>query len=234
VTTVDTDISDRKQVEEQLKASLQEKESLLKEVHHRVKNNLQVITSLLDFQAQKLREPQALEAFRVTQNRVKSIALIHQKLYQSDNLAKVNLADYIYNLTTHLIQSYTLNPDNITLQLKLDEVFSSLDTAIPCGLVINELVSNALKHGFPRNSQGTIWVELNSVGEVTPEQSTYQLRLVVGNDGIKLPELPNLHQAKSVGFQLIHALVQQLNGSIEIDRSRGTEFRISLFDSVFN
>jgi two-component sensor histidine kinase len=189
---------------------------------------------LLDFQAQKLREPQALEAFRVTQNRVKSIALIHQKLYQSDNLAKVNLADYIYNLTTHLIQSYTLNPDNITLQLKLDEVFSSLDTAIPCGLVINELVSNALKHGFPRNSQGTIWVELNSVGEVTPEQSTYQLRLVVGNDGIKLPELPNLHQAKSVGFQLIHALVQQLNGSIEIDRSRGTEFRISLFDSVFN
>jgi len=234
VTTVDTDISDRKQVEEQLKASLQEKEALLKEVHHRVKNNLQVITSLLDFQAQKLREPQALEAFRVTQNRVKSIALIHQKLYQSDNLAKVNLADYIYNLTTHLIQSYTLNPDNITLQLKLDEVFSSLDTAIPCGLVINELVSNALKHGFPRNSQGTIWVELNSVGEVTPEQSTYQLRLVVGNDGIKLPELPNLHQAKSVGFQLIHALVQQLNGNIEIDRSRGTEFRISLFDSVFN
>lgn len=228
------DITDRKQVEEQLKASLQEKEALLKEVHHRVKNNLQVITSLLDFQAQKLREPQALEAFRVTQNRVKSIALIHQKLYQSDNLAKVNLADYIYNLTTHLIQSYTLNPDNITLQLNLDQVFSSLDTAIPCGLVINELVSNALKHGFPRNSQGTIWVELNSVGDVTPEQSTHQLRLVVGNDGIKLPELPNLHQAKSVGFQLIHALVQQLNGKIEIDRSRGTEFRISLFDSAFN
>jgi len=233
VTTVDSDISDakaaatlRKQAEEQLKLSLQEKEALLKEVHHRVKNNLQVISSLLDLQASHIQEPQTLEAFQIIQNRVKSISLVHKKLYRSKSLAQVNLADYIDNLTTHLIQTYTLNSDDITLQLRLDEVLCNLDTAIPCGLLINELVSNALKHGFPGNSRGSIWVELNTVGVVSP-QNAQQVRLIVGNDGLKFPELSNLSEAESVGFQLIQALIQQIHGQMEIDESRGTEFKIT-------
>jgi PAS domain S-box-containing protein len=226
VTTVDIDISDRKQIEEQLKASLQEKEALLKEVHHRVKNNLQIISSLLDLQALQIQHPQALEAFQTAQNRVKSISLVHEKLYRSESLAQVNLADYIYNLTTHLIQTYTLNPDHITLQLRLDEVLSNLDTAIPCGLLINELVSNALKHGFPGTSGGSIWVELNTMDVVSP-QNAQQVILIVGNNGIKLLEPSNLSEAESVGFQLIQALIQQIHGQMEIDESRGTEFRIT-------
>ena len=226
VTTVDIDISDRKLAEKQLKTSLQEKEALLKEVHHRVKNNLQVISSLLDFQAQHIREPQTLESFQASQNRVKSIALIHEKLYQSESLAKVNLADYIHSLTTHLIQTYTLNPDNITLQFRLDEILCNLDIAIPCGLLINELVSNALKHGLPGNAKGKIWVELTLRGVGNLESNVPKFTIVVGNDGIKLAKLPLMGSVESVGFQLIYALIQQLHGKIEIEQSRGTEFKI--------
>lgn len=229
VTTVDVDISDRKLAEKKLKASLQEKEALLKEVHHRVKNNLQVISSLLDFQAQHIQDSQALESFQESQNRVKSIALIHEKLYQSESLAKVNLADYIHSLSTHLIQTYTLDSNNITLQLRLDEVFCSLDIAIPCGLLINELVANALKHGLPGNTKGAIWVELQLLS-IDSEFNRPQFCIIVGNDGIKLSELPRRGSAESVGFQLIYALIQQLNGQIEINQSHGTEFKIMILD----
>lgn len=229
ITSVDTDINDRKLAEEKLKISLQEKEALLKEVHHRVKNNLQVISSLLDFQAQHIQEPLALKAFQASQNRVKSIALIHEKIYQSDSLAQVNLADYIYSLTTHLIQTYTLNPDNITLQLRLEQVVCNLDIALPCGLLINELVSNALKHGIPGNAKGKIWVELKLLS-TNYEFNRLQFCIIVGNDGKKLLEVPGVDSVESVGFQLIHALIQQLHGQIEIDQSRGTEFKISFIN----
>ncbi|MGC1396558.1 MAG: PAS domain S-box protein, partial [Coleofasciculaceae cyanobacterium] len=226
VTTVDTDINERKLAEERLKVSVQEKEALLKEVHHRVKNNLQVISSLLDFQAQHIQEPQALKSFQASQNRVKSIALIHEKLYQSERFAQVNLAEYIYSLTTHLIQAYTLNPDNINLQFKLDEVLCNLVVALPFGLLINELVSNALKHGLPGNAKGKIWVELRLL-TIDSEFNSPQFCLIVGNDGIKLSELPSVDSLESVGFQLIYALIQQLHGQIEIEQSRGTEFKIN-------
>lgn len=229
VTTVDTDISVIKVTEEKLKASLQEKEALLKEVHHRVKNNLQVISSLLDFQAQHIQEPLALKSFQASQNRVKSIALIHEKIYQSESFAQVNLADYIHSLTTHLLQTYTLNPDNITLRFRLDEVFCSLDIAIPCGLLINELVSNALKHGLPGNSRGTLWVELQLLG-IDSEFNRPQFCIIVGNDGIKLLELPSVGSLDSVGFQLIYALIQQLHGRLEFQTSRGTEFKMSFIN----
>lgn len=233
VTTVDIDISERKQAEEKLQASLREKEALLKEVHHRVKNNLQVISSLLDLQAQYIQEPKALEAFRESQNRVRSIGLIHEKLYQSNSLAQVNLADYIRSLTTHLIQSYALNPHTITLQLKLDDVLCTLDTAIPCGLLLNELISNALKHGFSQANTGNIWVELNSV-TVTTDQVRQHVTLVVGNDGRELADLPNFEQAKSLGLQLIYVLAQQLKGQIEIAQSRGTEFKIRFINGMID
>ncbi len=220
------DITERKRAEEELKASLQEKEALLKEVHHRVKNNLQVISSLLDLQSQRIEDALDLEAFRASQNRVKSIAIIHEKLYQSKNLAQVNLAEYIHTLTNYLYQTYPINPDNITLQLKVDDIFLNLDTVIPCGLIINELISNALKHGFPGNTRGTIWIELNCVSVEPAEENTHQVTLVIGNDGIKLEDPTNFYRAKSLGFQLVQILVKQLYGQIEIDQSRGTEFKI--------
>jgi PAS domain S-box-containing protein len=220
------DISDRKRAEEQIKASLQEKEALLKEVHHRVKNNLQVISSLLDLQAQQIQEPIALEAFQASQNRIKSIALIHEKLYQSENLARVNLADYIHTLTTYLLQTYPINPNNITLQLKVVEISLDLDKVIPCGLIINELVSNALKHGFPGDTKGRVWIEFNPAYLEAPEENTHQFTLIVGNDGIKLQNSQNFYTAKTLGFQLVNILVKQLGGQIELEQSRGTEFKI--------
>jgi PAS domain S-box-containing protein len=226
VTSVDIDISDRKQVEEQLEASLQEKEALLKEVHHRVKNNLQVISSLLDLQSQRIQNPQVLEVFRNSQNRVRSMALIHEKLYQSESLSKVNLADYIESLTMYLIQTYAINPNKITLQLNLEPVMLNLDTAIPCGLILNELISNALKHAFPGNTGGTIWIGLSCLHPVIPTERCDVFELVVGNNGVKLPELPDFSRAKSLGFQLVNILTQQLNGQIEVSQSQGTEFKL--------
>ena len=219
-------ISDRKQAEEQLKASLQEKEALLKEVHHRVKNNLQVISSLLDLQAQQIEDAIALEAFRESQNRIRSIALIHEKLYQSNNVARINVADYIHTLTTYLLQTYPLAPDNITLQLNIDDILLDIDTVIPCGLIINELASNALKHGFIENNKGTIWIELNSISVASTEEKAHQLTLIVRNDGIKLQEPANFGNPESLGLQLVDVLVKQLEGQIEIEQNPDTEFKI--------
>lgn len=226
VTIVETDISDRKRVEEQLRISLQEKEALLKEVHHRVKNNLQVISSLLDLQSQRIQEPQTLEAFRESQTRVRSMALIHEKLYQSESLSKVNLAEYIQILATYLIQTYAINPDRITLQLNLEPVALNLDTAIPCGLILNELISNALKHAFPGNTGGTIWINLCCLRQGVPGEGSDAFELVVGDDGVKFPELPDFSRAKSLGFQLVSILIGQLNGQIEVSQSQGKEFKL--------
>jgi len=226
VTSVETDISDRKLAQEQLEASLREKEVLLKEVHHRVKNNLQVVSSLLDLQSQCIQEPQVLEVFKNSQSRVRSMALIHEKLYQSKSLSKVNLSDYIESLAMHLIQIYAVAPDRISLQLNLEAILLNLDTAVPCGLILNELVSNALKHGFPGNTGGTIWINLCYLRPPVPCEESNTFELVVGNDGVKLPELPDLSRAKSLGFQLVSVLIQQLEGQIEVSQSQGTEFKL--------
>jgi PAS domain S-box-containing protein len=231
ITGTAVDITERKKAEEQLKLSLQEKEALLKEVHHRVKNNLQVISSLLDLQSQQIQDPVTMEVFRASQNRVKSIALIHEKLYQSDNLARVNLAEYIQSLTSYLLQTYPIDPNNISLQLQVKQIFLNLDIVIPCGLIINELVSNALKYGFPGNTKGTIWVCLNSVCLASTEKQGQQFTLVIGNNGMKLQDEQQFYQPKSLGFQLVQALVKQLQGTIEITSSPGTEFKIKFSDT---
>jgi two-component sensor histidine kinase len=191
-------ITDRKQAEEQLYASLQEKEVLLKEIHHRVKNNLQVVFSLLDLQSQQTQEQPILEMFRESQNRIRSMALIHEELYQANNLAKINFANYVHRLLTYLFQLYGVNPDIITLRLNIDTITFNIGTAIPCGLIINELVSNALK----------------------------QFILVVGNDGIELQESTNLSRKKSLGWQLVKILVAQLEGQLSIEQNQGTVFKI--------
>lgn len=227
VTVVDTDITALKQVERQLQASLQEKDALLKEVHHRVKNNLQVVSSLLDLQSQRIQDRFSLELFRESQSRIQSMALIHEKLYQSNTVPRIDFADYIRSLTTHLVQTYTVNPETVTIQINVEAVALSIDASIPCGLILNELVSNALKHAFEGCTNARIWVELKQQPSAALEP---QFELVVGNNGAKLPQVPDFAKAQSLGFQLVNALVEQLNGQIEVDQTQGIEFRVRFSD----
>lgn len=219
-------ITERKQAEEQLQTSLQEKEVLLKEIHHRVKNNLQIVLSLLELQSQQIQEQHILNMFQESQSRIRSMALVHEELYQTKNLARVNFTNYIRRLLAHLFQIYGVNSDNITLRLNINKIAFSIDTAIPCGIIINELVSNALKHAFLGNIKGTIWVELNFVSAAPPQPENNQFILVVGNDGIRLPESIDFFRSESLGWQLVRILVAQLEGQIEIERNQGTVFKI--------
>ena len=219
MTGINLDITERKQAEMQIQASLREKEVLLQEIHHRVKNNLQVISSLLDLQSQYIEERSTLDLFRESQNRVKSMALVHEKLYQSQDFASINFIEYIENLTSYLFQVYAVVAGTIALELNIDKVNLTIDTAIPCGLIISELVSNALKYAFPSGRQGTIQVALRA------ESGDYYT-IVVKDNGIGLPTNLNLKTSKSLGLQLVNVLTEQLEGTLELDCSSGTEFTI--------
>ncbi|MBW4547965.1 MAG: PAS domain S-box protein [Symplocastrum torsivum CPER-KK1] len=217
---VGIDITKHKEAEAQIQASLQEKEVLLQEVHHRVKNNLQVISSLLDLQSQQIEEQATLEIFRESQNRVKSMALVHEKLYKSQDFAKINFAEYTESLTSYLFKAYQFNRDKITLELTLDEVTLNIDTAIPCGLIVNELVSNSLKHAFPNNQSGTIRISMFA-------DETQQFNLIVEDNGVGFPPDWNLKQSQSLGIQLVHVLTKQIKGKVELNNSLGSRFCVS-------
>jgi PAS domain S-box-containing protein len=217
--SVGIDITDRKQAEAQIQASLREKEVLLQEIHHRVKNNLQVISSLLDLQSQQIENSLMLEVFRESQNRVKSMALVHEKLYQSKNFAKINFAEYTESLLNYLLKAYELHSGNVTLEIDIDEVTFNIDTAIPCGLIINELVSNALKYAFPDNQVGIIRIQLQVEGE-------RDFTLTIQDNGVGLPLDWDIKNVKSLGLQLVKVLTKQLKGTLEIDRSLGSQFRV--------
>lgn len=209
----------RKQAEEQIKASLREKEALLREIHHRVKNNLQIISSLLNLQADYLKDNQALEVFQNSQNRIELMALIHEKLYQSEDLARINFADYIQELITNLFSAYTFKPEAIALALNLEDIFLDIDTAVPCGLIVNELVSNALKHAFKLRKSGEICVNLYSIDE-------NKIVLIINDDGIGFPEKIDFKNTESLGLQLVNTLTQQINGDIDLNGSNGSQFKI--------
>jgi two-component sensor histidine kinase len=208
------EISERQQAEEQLQASVQEKEVLLKEIHHRVKNNLQIISSLLYLQSKKIADPQALTMFQQSQNRVKSMALIHETLYQSKDLAHINFADYIHNLTRHLSRECSISGQTITIHVNADELFFSVQTAVPCGLIINELVSNALKHAFPKGN-GEIRLDLSKHNQ--------QLTLMVADNGVGFPQEVDWKRTRTLGLQLVNNLVRQLDGTIELHRHSDSE-----------
>lgn len=216
---INLDITERKQAEIQIQASLREKEVLLQEIHHRVKNNLQVITSLLDLQSQHIDEPAVLELFQESQNRVKSMALVHEKLYQSQDFASINFIEYIESLTSYLFQVYAVKAGPIALELDIARVNLTIDTAIPCGLIISELVSNALKYAFPDRREGTIKVALQS-------DDYEHYRIIVRDNGVGLPKNFNFKTSKSLGLQLVNVLTEQLDGLLEIDCQYGTEFKI--------
>lgn len=209
----------RRRAEAQLKASLQEKEVLLKEIHHRVKNNLQIISSLLNLQAAYLKDNQALEIFKESQNRIESMALIHEKLYQSKDLAKIDFSDYIQDLVINLFCAYEVHSDAITLKLNIGDVFLGINAAIPCGLIINELVSNSLKYAFPAGRLGEICIDLHSV-------SDNKFALTVSDNGIGFPKELDFRNTESLGLQIVIDLITQLSGTIDIDSNKGTKFKI--------
>ncbi|MEK7251478.1 MAG: histidine kinase dimerization/phosphoacceptor domain -containing protein [Bacteroidota bacterium] len=218
--TAMTDITERKKAEEQIHTSLREKEVLLKEVHHRVKNNLQIISSLLKLQSGFVEDKRALELFRESQDIIRSMALIHEKLYRSDDLSSVNYSEYITEVATNLFRSYGINTDAILLSVDVANVAWGLDTAIPVSLIINELISNSLKYAFPNGRQGQISIRLYTYDGM-------YFTLVVSDNGVGIPEHVDIQQTESLGLQLVAALTDELQGKLTLDRFKGTRFTIT-------
>ena len=213
------DITERRLAEEQIKTSLKEKEVLLKEVHHRVKNNLQVVSSLLFLQSQTVKDEETRRILEESRNRVKSMAFIHKQLYQSTNVAQIDFSPYVRNLARNLLDSYRTNGKGITLDVHVEDVFLALDTAIPCGLIINELVSNALKHAFLNGAEGHITVDLHRMAGKNV--------LIVSDNGVGLPGEIDVLNAETLGLQLVSALAMQIEGRLELIRDKGTVFKIT-------
>ena len=212
------DITELKLAERALRESLREKESMLKEIHHRVNNNLQIISSLLRLQAGQIESPVAQAALQDMQHRVRSMALIHEHLYRSDNLAEVDLSSYIQQLCQQLFRALAVTPESIHLHLDLRPVSLTIDQAIPCGLIVNELVSNSLKHAFPNGRHGEVRVELHPLAD----GPGWGLR--VADDGVGLPPGFDLQHLTSLGMKLCADLSRQLGARIEIGAGPGAEF----------
>ncbi|KQC08889.1 MAG: hypothetical protein APR62_03845 [Smithella sp. SDB] len=212
------DITDRKQAEERFLASLREKDILLKEVHHRVKNNMQVISGLLELPATLSGGHERRKRFRESQNRIHAMSLVHEKLYGSKDFTRIDLAGYVKTMSRDLFQSYKINLGQIDLVVQTDgNVYVDINKAIPCGLILNELISNVLKHAFPGNRHGELKIIINKT------KST-EIEIIVRDNGLGLPENVNVCQPKSVGLHLVNGLVKnQLDGQIEFRRETGTE-----------
>jgi len=214
------DITERKQAQAKILASLAEKETILKEVHHRVKNNMQVISSLLRLQEGRVKDKDAAALLKDSQNRIQSMALVYNKLYQSENLASVNMTDYIKELSAGLVKSYAVSPVRVAVNVAQSNVFLNVDSAIPCGMIINELVTNSLKYAFPGNRKGLITISLT--------ENEKGLQLTVGDDGMGIPEGVSLANNSTLGIKLVSNLVRdQLGGILEIDRRHGTAYQIN-------
>ncbi|RPI17820.1 MAG: PAS domain S-box protein [Ignavibacteriae bacterium] len=216
---VKEDITEQKIKDEKLLSSLKEKEVMLREIHHRVKNNLQIISSLLKLQSSYVKDPISYEYFTISQNRVKSMALIHQQLYRSTDLSQINFGDYLEKLTNNLINAYGINDKRISFGIQAEDVFLEIDTAIPCGLIINELVSNSLKHAFPFERTGNITISMHL-------DSDNMYKLIVKDDGIGFPPEFDYKNTTSLGMQLVVTLTEQLDGRIQVTNKKGTEFNI--------
>ena len=225
IVCVAKDITARKLAEDQVAKSLQEKEVLLREIHHRVKNNMQIISSLLSHQMEnikdeKINDKKIIDVFSESQNRILSMSLVHEKLYQSKDLRNIDFKEYINDLGTNLFQSYEIHSGNIKLNMNVEDILLDIDLAIPTGLIINELITNSLKYAFPDGMKGEINVLFRSMNE-------NMLELVVNDNGIGLPENLDFRKTRTLGLHLVTVLAEnQLHGSIDMNRIKGTEFRI--------
>ncbi len=214
------DITERKQTEKQIKRSLDEKEVLLREVHHRVKNNIQVISSMLNLYSTHIKDEPYLNAIQDIQNRIKSMALIHEKLYQTKDVARVDFNEYIKDLVNSLFRFYGVNINKIKPKIEVEGVSLGLDAGVPCGLIINELVSNSLKHAFAEELQGNINIEMR------PENET-EVALIISDNGKGFPPDFDFKNTKTFGLQLVITLVEQLGGNIQLNKEGGAEFKVT-------
>jgi len=213
-----------KKVQNMLMKSLKEKDVLIKEVHHRVKNNMQIISSLFNLQQNSIKDPDSLAAFKDTKNRVNTMAMVHENLYHSQDLSNLDIGKYIENLLTSLYRTYVTNQKLVHLEMDVERVNMSINTAIPLGLIINELITNSLKYAFPEGKKGDILLGLYS------ENGGYALYIV--DNGVGFPEEIDFRNTESLGMQLVNTLVEQINGTIELNRNKGTGFIIKFQDKA--
>jgi len=216
---LEQEITYHKDAERKISASLNEKEVLLREIHHRVKNNLQVVASLLNLQSGYVKDEQTLAVIKDSQNRIKAMALIHEKIYRSESLDRIDYGDYLVKITQSLLQSYGVSPKKITMKIHAKNIVLHIDKAIPCSLIVNELLSNSFKHAFPNDRTGEVRIDVQLDGDT--------VRLLYSDNGVGLPESVTLEHAESLGLRLISGLTQQLKGTVEIQRGEGTTFVIA-------
>ena len=217
------DITKRKNAENLIKSSLNEKNILLQEIHHRVKNNMQIISSLLNLQTKYVNDDEAVNILKESQNRVRSMAMIHEKLYQSKDLSHINFVDYIQSLVSNLFHSYNIDKTSIKPIFKVENLSLNIDTAVPCGLIISELISNSLKYAFPEGMKGEILISLKFIDN--------EYELIIRDNGIGMPTDIDLNNLKTLGLLLVTSLTEQIDGQITINRNHGTEFIIK-FEEV--
>ncbi len=221
------DITDRRRAEEQVKASLKEKEILLEEIHHRVKNNLQIMYSLISIQSEYIKNEKYKKIFKDFQNQIMSMSLVHENLYRTKDLNKIDLNDYINNLISSLFTSYGIKSSKIIVKIDVENVYLGVNNAILCGLIINELVSNSIKYAFPGNKRGEVKISFHLKGKK-------KFQLIVNDNGIGLPKGIDLQSTESFGLQMVNELVRgNLHGDISVNRTKGTEYQIN-FTEISN
>ncbi len=213
------DVSDKVASETEFKSALKEKEVLLKEVHHRVKNNLQVISSILNLQTSYVKDKETADLLKECQNRIKTMAYIHESLYQTKDFLHINFSEYIINLVKNLFYSYDANQQKIKTIFDIDTIFLNLDTSIPCGLIVNELVSNALKYAFTDSSMGCITIKIKKTKKD-------KIEMVIADNGKGLPDNIDYKNTETLGLQLVTILAEQISGIITLDRTKGTTFKV--------
>lgn len=218
ISCVAREITDKKRAISKLRSSLREKEVLLQEVHHRVKNNLQVISSILNLQSTYVEDPHTLSLFRESQNRIRSMSYVHESLYQNKDISYVDLSDYVLGLTRNLMHSYA-SKKKINLNTKLGPVQLNLDQSVPCGLLLNEMITNSLKYAFPDQEEGDLSIEVAELDG--------KVNLRVGDNGVGLPTGLNLRNASTLGLQLISTLIEQLDGTVELEPKPGTNYLVT-------
>jgi PAS domain S-box-containing protein len=212
-------IDERKNMEIQLKKSLDEKEMLLKEIHHRVKNNLMIISSLLNLQSRYIKDKASQNIFKESQNRARSMALIHERLYQSTDLKKIDFGDYIQTLSNELFNTYVSDPSLVKLKINVNDIMLDINTSIPLGLIVNELITNSIKHAFPDGRNGEINIDFHT------KDDYYEF--IVKDNGIGFPEDLDFRNTDSLGLLIVNSLTEQIDGKIELDKFNGTEFKIT-------
>jgi PAS domain S-box-containing protein len=221
---VNQDITELKKAQNEINKTLKEKEMLLKEIHHRVKNNLMVISSLLNLQSKYIHDEKALDIFRESQNRAKSMALIHERLYRSTDLKRIDFGDYIQTLSNDLYHTYMPEEGRIDLNMDLENLMVDINTTVPLGLIVNELITNSMKHAF-KNGEGEINIIFHKKGD--------EFTLIIGDNGVGLPADIDFKNTETLGLQLVNNLTTQIDGIIELDRSQGTRFKIT-FKEQYN